>query len=78
MQFDIYRYDLSTPRSESKTAYTQISLSSRLTSGHSQAMDSAIGEHLLIINSCRISYEDYCFSVLHRGGSYFYKSPLSM
>ena len=36
------------------------------TSGHSQAMDSAIGEHLLTINSCRINYEDNCFSVLHR------------
>ena len=36
------------------------------TSGHSQAMDSAIGEHLLTINSCRTSYEDDCFSVLHR------------
>ena len=38
----------------------------RLKSGHSQAMDSAIGEHLLTINSCRTSYEDDCFSVLHR------------
>ena len=38
----------------------------RQTSGHSQAMDSAIGEHLLTINSCRTSYEDDCFSVLHR------------
>ena len=36
------------------------------TSGHPQAMDSAIGEHLLTINSCRTSYEDDCFSVLHR------------
>ena len=41
-------------------------LSGRLTSGHSQAIDSAIGEHLLTINSCRTSYEDDCFSVLHR------------
>ena len=41
-------------------------LSGQLTSGHSQAMDSAIGEHLLTINSCRTNYEDYCFSVLHR------------
>ena len=40
-------------------------LSGRLTSGHSQAMDSAIGEHLLTINSCRTRYEDDCFSVLH-------------
>ena len=39
-------------------------LSGRLTSGHSQAMDSAIGEHLLTINRTR--YEDDCFSVLHR------------
>ena len=38
----------------------------RLTSGHSQAMDSAIGEHLLTINNCRTRYEDDCFSVLHR------------
>ena len=38
----------------------------RQTSGHSQAMDSAIGEHLVTINSCRTSYEDDCFSVLHR------------
>ena len=30
-----------------------------------QFMD-AIGEHLLTINSCRTSYEDVCFSVLHR------------
>ena len=41
-------------------------LSGRLTSGHSQAIDSAIGEHLLTINSCITSYEDDCFSVLHR------------
>ena len=38
----------------------------RQTSGHSQAMDSAIGEHLLTINSRRTSNEDDCFSVLHR------------
>ena len=38
----------------------------RQTSGNSQAMDSAIGEHLLTINSCRTSYEDDCFSVRHR------------
>ena len=48
-------------------------LSGRLTSGHSQAMDSAIGEHLLTINSCRTRYEDDCFSVLHRAR---YKSHL--
>ena len=64
-------------------------LSGQLTSGHSQAIDSAIGEHLLTINSCRASYEDDCFSVLHRardkfhlkfsrGDLYFYESPLSM
>ena len=41
-------------------------LSSRLTSGHSQAMDSANGEHLLTINNCRTRYEDDSFSVLHR------------
>ena len=41
-------------------------LSGRLTSRHSQAMDSAIGEHFLTINSCRTGYEDDCFSVLHR------------
>ena len=29
-------------------------------------MESAIDEHLLTINSCRTSYEDDCFSVLHR------------
>ena len=40
-------------------------LSGRLTFRHSQAIDSAIGEHLLTINSCRTSYEDDCFSVLH-------------
>ena len=28
-------------------------------------MDSAIGENLLTINSCRTNYEDDCFSVLH-------------
>ena len=38
----------------------------RLTSGHSQAMDSAIGEHLLAINSYWTNYQDDCFSVLHR------------
>ena len=41
-------------------------LSGRLTSVHSQAMDSAIAEHLLIINNCRTRYEDDCFSLLHR------------
>ena len=39
---------------------------SRQTSGHSLAMDLAIGEHLFTINSCKTSYEDDCFSVLHR------------
>ena len=46
-------------------------LSGRLTSGHSQAMDSAIGEHLLTINNCRTRYEDDCFSVLHRARKRF-------
>ena len=41
-------------------------LSGRLTSGHSQATDSAIGKDLLTINNCRTRYEDDCFSVLHR------------
>ena len=41
-------------------------LSGRLTSRHSEAVDSAIGEHLLTINNCRTRYEDDCFSVLHR------------
>ena len=41
-------------------------LSGRLTFGHSQAMDSAIGEHLLTINNCRTRYEDDCFPILHR------------
>ena len=40
-------------------------LSGRITSRHSQTMDSAIGEHLLTINSCKTSYKDDCFSVLH-------------
>ena len=61
-------------------------LSGRLTSRHSQAMDSAIVEHLLTIKSCRASYEDDCFSVLHRARDKFllkfleaiYISPLSM
>ena len=47
-------------------------LSGRLTSAHSQAMYSAIGEHLLTINSCRTSYEDDCFSVLHRARDKFH------
>ena len=33
----------------------------RLTSGLSQAMGSAIGEHLLAINTCRTNYQDNCF-----------------
>ena len=36
------------------------------TSGHSKAMDSAIGEHLLARDSCRTNFQDDCFSVLHR------------
>ena len=35
-------------------------------SGHSKAMDSAIGKYLLTINPCTTSYEDDCFSFLHR------------
>ena len=38
----------------------------RKISGHSQGMVSAIGERLLTINCCITSYEDDCFSVLHR------------
>ena len=38
----------------------------RKTPGNSQAMDSAIGEHFLAINSCRTNYQDDCFSVLHK------------
>ena len=38
----------------------------RQTSGHSQAMDSVIGEHLLAINSCGTNYQDDCFSILYR------------
>ena len=33
----------------------------RITSGHSQAIDSAIGKHLLSINSCRTRYQDDCW-----------------
>ena len=47
-------------------------VSGRLTSGNSQAIDSAIGEHLLTINSCRISYEDDCFSVPERARDKFH------
>ena len=49
-------------------------LSGRLTSGHSQAMDSAIGEHLLTNSRihCRTIYEDDCFSVLHRARDKFH------
>ena len=47
-------------------------LSGRLTSGHSQAMDSAIGEHLLLINNCKTRYEDDCFSVPHRTRNKFH------
>ena len=36
----------------------------RQTSGHSQAMESTIGDHLLAIDSCRTNYQDDCFSVL--------------
>ena len=34
---------------------------SQQTSGHSQAMNSAIGEYLLAINSCRTNYQDNYF-----------------
>ena len=51
-------------------------LSERLTSGHSQAMDSAIGEHLLTINNCRTRYEDDSFSVLHRVRNKFHRKFL--
>ena len=47
-------------------------LSGRLISGHSQVMDSAIGEHLLTINNGRTRYEDDCFSVLHRTRNKFH------
>ena len=47
-------------------------MSGRLTARHSQAMDSAIGEHLLTIKSCRTGYEDDCFSVLHRDRDKFH------
>ena len=61
----------------------------RRTSGHFQEMASAIGEHLLTINTCRTSYEDDCLSVLHRDRNkkssqclrcdlYRYKAPTSM
>ena len=48
----------------------------RLTSGHSLAMDSAIGKHLLTINSCRTSNEDDCFSPLHRARDKFHLKVL--
>ena len=54
----------------------KVLLSGCLTSGHSQAMDSAIGEHLLTINSYRTSYEDDCFSVLHRARDKFHLKVL--
>ena len=43
----------------------RVLLSGRLTSGHSQAVNSAIGEHLLTIDSCTTSYKDDCFSAPH-------------
>ena len=54
----------------------RVLLSGRLTSRHSQAMDSAIGEHLLTISSCRTSYEDDCFSVLQRARDKFHLKVL--
>ena len=47
-------------------------LSGQLTSGHSQAMDSAIAEHLFTTNNCRTRYEDDCFYVLHRARNKFH------
>ena len=47
-------------------------LSGRLISGHSQAMVSVIGEILHTINSCRTSYKDDCFTVLHRARDKFH------
>ena len=44
----------------------------RLTSEHSQSIDSAIGEHILSIKSCRFRYQDDWFSVLHRARSKIY------
>ena len=38
----------------------------RQTSAHSQAMNSAIGEHLFTISICRTSYEEAVFSVRYR------------
>ena len=54
----------------------RVLLSGRLTSGHFQAMDSAIGEHLLTMNSCRTSYEDNSFSALHRARDKFHLKVL--
>ena len=65
------------PRSEIWTVCTQsYFVKSRQISGQSQAMDSAIGEHLLTINSFRTSYEDDCFSVLHRARDKIHLSVL--
>ena len=63
--------------------------SDRLASGHLQALDSDIGEHLLTINSCRTNNQDDWFSVLYRTWSkihlnileaiyIFFRSPLSL
>ena len=38
----------------------------RITSGHSQMLDSAICEHLNAINTFVANYHDECFAVLHR------------
>ena len=67
MQFDIYRQDLSCLEVRIRQHVPRVILTKgQQISGHSHAMDSAIGEYLLTINSCRTSYEDDCFSVLHR------------
>ena len=33
--------------------------------GHSKLLDSAIYEHLNVINGCAVNYNDECFDVLH-------------
>ena len=48
----------------------------RQTSRHSQAMDSAIGEQFLTMNSCRTNYEDDRFSFLHRARDKIYLKVL--
>ena len=43
--------------------------SGQVTCGHSWALNSAIGEHLLSTNSCRTNYQDDWFSLLLRARS---------